>query len=1003
MDSNDHQERIMRSTTPVLFLCLVLAGCGGEEGGGGADAAPDLSPMDAAGDIAPPDAREVAVTDAPAPDLPDSALLDVPGVDLPDGVAADGSPDLLVSDSSEGKLTVGPEGGALETDEGVMFEVPAGAVDEPVVLEVIEQEDVVFVSAGFQPVGAVFSIGPSGTVFAVPVTLTLPYDAGALPADATPDEVGIYTRAGPSAHWEALGGSAGDGIVSTEIDHLSDFAAGVECLPLCYGLYCGDDGCGGDCKCSPNEFCGADTCECIFHPCSNGCCAFGQKCHGGQCCTADCVGKQCGDDGCGGECPGCPQGMECDDGQCVCQPDCAGRDCGPDGCGGTCTPGCSGALYCSAQGTCECAVVLCGGSCCSAGQICANGQCCAPSCAGKNCGADGCGADCGLCDPGVNCVDGVCQAPCEPDCDGKICGLDGCGGSCGGCVNATCDLDGTCACDPGTTPCGANCCAPGQACHQGACCAPACAGKECGPDGCGGECSSCANGWDCQTGICVCQPACAGKECGLDGCGGTCAPGCTGNENCQEGTCTCLNVPCGDACCPPGHWCDSGQCACPAECTGKECGPDKCGGTCPPGCGTNQHCTEGQCFCDGAACGESCCDPGQGCYQGACCAPDCEGKICGPNGCGGSCGLCGSEQECVDGQCTCDDVVCGAACCESFQVCDQGACCTPACFAEWQCGDDGCGGPCPPGCTDNETCTDHACECAHVQCGDVCCVSAQVCYNGSCCTSDCAGKECGDDGCGSTCPPGCVLESETCNDGLCECSTPLCGGACCDTWEVCNEGQCCNPICLAGQCGDDGCGGTCGECEANKTCNAGLCECTNLECAGACCAGNEVCYNSACCAPDCAGKECGEDGCGYTCGVCEEDQTCTVEGLCTGGTVTGDPCGPSSAGFGETGVAAVSVSAGDCSCGVGTSPGAETVLMLDKPAPGQPPGGSAGGGWTVQSTDPPGMNYQGMGLNDIPLGEPVSVTLQDPDTGDTVTVHFTMTEDGIEDVSIECP
>jgi hypothetical protein len=37
------------------------------------------------------------------------------------------------------------------------------------------------------------------------------------------------------------------------------------------------------------------------------------------------------------------------------------------------------------------------------------------------------------------------------------------------------------------------------------------------------------------------------------------------------------------------------------------------------------------------------------------------------------------------------------------------------------------------------------------------------------------------------------------------------------------------------------------------------------------------------CTPSCAGKTCGDDGCGGTCGTCDADQTCSPGGTCTGG------------------------------------------------------------------------------------------------------------------------
>jgi len=88
-----------------------------------------------------------------------------------------------------------------------------------------------------------------------------------------------------------------------------------------------------------------------------------------------------------------------------CQQQCEEKDCGPDGCGGNCGQ--------------------CGGM-----QVCWDGICCSPDCDDFDCGPDGCGGSCGHCDDSAVCLDGLC---CEADCDGKGCGPDGCGGNCGSC------------------------------------------------------------------------------------------------------------------------------------------------------------------------------------------------------------------------------------------------------------------------------------------------------------------------------------------------------------------------------------------------------------------------------------------------------------------------------------------------------------------------------------------------------------------------------------------
>lgn len=68
-------------------------------------------------------------------------------------------------------------------------------------------------------------------------------------------------------------------------------------------------------------------------------------------------------------------------------------------------------------------------------------------------------------------------------------------------------------------------------------CMPMCEDKECGPDGCAGECGQCEGELAaCQDGLCICIPACSDVECGPDGCGGYC-PFCDTGWTCGEGQC----------------------------------------------------------------------------------------------------------------------------------------------------------------------------------------------------------------------------------------------------------------------------------------------------------------------------------------------------------------------------------------------------------------------------------------------------------------------------------
>ncbi len=165
----------------------------------------------------------------------------------------------------------------------------------------------------------------------------------------------------------------------------------------------------------------------------------------------------------------------------------------------------------------------------------------------------------------------------------------------------------------------------------------------CAPDGLG--CATCARA--------TCESL--GRECGAgdDGCGGTLECGSCGAEaGCSpEGRCGCRYESCEGLCCPLGLQCTPVGC-CRPSCGSRECGPDSCGGLCGE-CGTGASCgPDGQCACDILACGDACCAAGEVCAAGACCLPTCSGRVCGGDGCGGSCGGCDAGLVCkADGQC----------------------------------------------------------------------------------------------------------------------------------------------------------------------------------------------------------------------------------------------------------------------------------------------------------------------------------------------------------------
>jgi len=85
----------------------------------------------------------------------------------------------------------------------------------------------------------------------------------------------------------------------------------------------------------------------------------------------------------------------------------------------------------------------------------------------------------------------------------------------------------------------------------------------------------------------------------------------------------------------------------------------------------------------------------------------------------------------------------------------------------------------------------------------------------------------------------------------------------CPTDAPCQDGVCGGPWCLPAcgtfkECGDDGCGGTCGTCEAPEVCCDGICGTGKA---------------------DCKGRECGWDSATGNCGTCGDGKVC-VDGTC---------------------------------------------------------------------------------------------------------------------------
>ena len=346
-----------------------------------------------------------------------------------------------------------------------------------------------------------------------------------------------------------------------------------------------------------------------------------------------------------------------------CVPDCSDRECGPDPeCGFSCGSCGPYSLCDDDAGQCEA---------CDHAALCAE----------RECGEDGCGTLCGICGEGETCEDGACVAVCVPACKGRMCGDNGCGGACGSCpAGAVCTSDRLCQypeghfCAPSDTP-GCPDCPEGVeecVCEESSPCCEESWSSHCvylSWQWCGSGCeqeSSCGG----NTYENTATPYTVRPECGQDQYGRACGA-CAPEEHCHAGA-TCL----------PGA-ADAGlPCMVDDDCLNDRCLPPEGGGVCTLACTNGAHCPEGW-ACDVGLLPES--------WQGLCrpqeiCFAACDGTSCGPDGCGGTCGVCPDGEACVPGGtcaastadpcevswgvpgcagCACEDVVCEIepACC----------------------------------------------------------------------------------------------------------------------------------------------------------------------------------------------------------------------------------------------------------------------------------------------------------------------------------------------------
>ncbi len=264
------------------------------------------------------------------------------------------------------------------------------------------------------------------------------------------------------------------------------------------------------------------------------------------------------------------------------------------------------------------------------------------------------------------------------------------------------------------------------------------------------------------------------------------------------------------------------------------------------------------------------------------CPPDCSGRDCGDDGCGGLCGLCLGGEICAAGECI-------AAC-----VDEDGDGYGEGCLAGEDCDDTRPG--VHPGA--QEACSNGLDD--DCRAGDApCCVgrAAKRCYAGVAYWVDTCGRrgdialdcwlpelgeglgciECGDSvGCLRKGGADCLGRDRIVKPPN-ECSTApdpaertvnyerkivqRCGTLGCNPMQKACR---CRADCTGRVCGSDGCGDICGECAAGFQCTP---------------------EGSCVCAEDCSERICGSDGCGGSCGTCPTGSVCAED-------ATRCPCRP---------------------------------------------------------------------------------------------------------------
>ncbi len=501
------------------------------------------------------------------------------------------------------------------------------------------------------------------------------------------------------------------------------------------------------------------------------------------------------------------------------------------------------------------------------------------------------------CIPGDGCCPAACNRFNDSDCQSRCGnGVVETGEKCDGNCPTSCDDKVACTKDT-LTGSAANCtavcthtaitaCVAGDGCCPSACnslndsdCSPRCGNGvvEAG-EKCDGNCPA-----SCNDNVACTKDALIGSAAG-------CSAECT-----HTPITACVS---GDGCCPSG--CNANTDSdCSATCgNGIVEGGEKCDGNCPTACNDNVACTKDALVGTAAACSAECtftpitaCVAGDGCCPAGCnnntdsdCSATCgNGIVEGGEKCDGNC-----PTNCNDNvACTKDSLIGSASNCssqclhEAIVACANGdGCCPAGCNSTNdsdcapKCGNsvvetgETCDGNCPTSCNDNIACTKDTKTGTAASCNVVCTHTA---------ITQCVGG----DGC---CPAGCNANTDS------DCQ-PVCGNGVVETGETCDPTASCPTNCNDNNaCTADLLLGSAATCDVSCS-HTAITACTSGD--GCCPAGCVHATDTDCaCIPACAGVQCGDDGCGGSCGQCTVPPAATCVNATTLRTFSGGTCQP---------------------------------------------------------------------------------------------------------------